>query len=88
MGYLHSRGLITGANIHDDDGVRASEDQHDAMARAMGLNPATCGTIPFSMVNSSYVYALEDIVLKAVEDTGMDFWWIDWYVALLASFAV
>ena len=29
-------------------------------------------------MNESHAYGLEDIVLKAVEDMGMDFWWIDW----------
>jgi alpha-glucosidase (family GH31 glycosyl hydrolase) len=24
------------------------------------------------------MYALEDITVKAVEDLGMDFWWLDW----------
>ena len=65
-------------NLHDDDGIRDSEVTHDALARYLGLNPKTCGTIPFSMVNASYVYGLEDIVLKNVSDQGVDFWWIDW----------
>src|SRR4051812_39876149 len=29
------------------------------MAGALGLNPNTCGTIPFNMVNQSVAYALE-----------------------------
>jgi len=28
--------------------------------------------------NSTYINGLEDIVLKDVENQGMNFWWIDW----------
>jgi hypothetical protein len=49
-----------------------------ALARALGLDPKKCGTIPFNIVNDTMVYSLEDIVLKNVEDQGMTFWWIDW----------
>ena len=42
------------------------------------MDPAKGHTVPFILVNSTWAYALEDIVLKAVEDQGMDFWWIDW----------
>ena len=41
------------------------------MAITMGLDPNTTTTIPFSVVNSSYVYALEDVVLKDLEKQGM-----------------
>lgn len=65
-------------NLHDDDGIRPSEVTYDAMAEYMGINPNTQVTIPFSMVNASYVYGLEDIVLKNLTDQGVEFWWIDW----------
>ena len=44
----------------------------------MGLDPSKTTVIPFSMVNKTYVYALEDIVLGNVSQAGMDFWWIDY----------
>ncbi len=47
------------------------------MAASLGINNGK--TIPFeSCSNASIAYALEDIVLNAVEAGGMDFWWIDW----------
>ena len=79
MGYLKGRGLITLANIHDDNGVGAYEAAFPAMAKAMGVDPSSTDAIPFHICdNETYAKALEDLVLKPVEDTGMDYWWIDW----------
>lgn len=78
MAYLHSKNLHSSANLHDDDGVRVNEDMYTQYAQALGLDPATAGTIPMNLINSTHAYALEDIVVKHDEDLGMDFWWIDW----------
>ncbi len=40
----------------------------------MGLDPTKTKNSPFDLTNKEYVYTLEDVVLKAVEDDGMDFW--------------
>lgn len=66
MARLKGRGLAVGVNLHDDDGVRSTEDMYLPMCQAMGLNPNTEGTIPFSIVNWSYVQPLEDIVLQVL----------------------
>ncbi len=36
------------------------------MAQAVGIDPATQATVPFNLINESWAYSLEDIVLKAV----------------------
>ena len=77
LGYLHERGLSVAANLHDADGINPWEATHSEVARALGL-PPNVGRIPLSLTNQSYMYALEDITVKAVEDLGMDFWWLDW----------
>ena len=77
LSWGHSKGLWVGANLHDANGVHAYETQHAAAVAAMGL-PASTGDLPFTLTNQSYLYALEDVVLKAIEDDGIDFWWIDW----------
>lgn len=73
-------GLITLANLHDDNGVVAGEDEHDAMAAQMGLvPPASTQDIPFEICsNPAYAQALEDAVLLPLEKQGLDYWWIDW----------
>jgi len=78
MGYLHDKGLRTAANLHDANGVGNYDAEFPAMCKAMGLDPATTKSVAFSMVNKTYVYALEDIVLGALNKQGLDFWWIDW----------
>eukprot|EP00939_MAST-03C_sp_MAST-3C-sp1_P004520 g4520.t1 len=79
LGYLHKRGLRVGANLHDATGIGNWEDRFQDVCKSLGVDPASVQkSIPFDLTNKSYVYALEDIVLKAVEDDGMDFWWIDW----------
>jgi len=81
MDYLHQKGLKVGANLHDATGIGKWEDKYDEVCAAMGIDPAHPPGpkgVPFTLTNKTYVYALEDIVLKTIEDDGMDFWWIDW----------
>eukprot|EP00042_Codosiga_hollandica_P032126 m.200668 g.200668 ORF g.200668 m.200668 type:complete len:1028 (+) comp53818_c0_seq1:262-3345(+) len=78
MASLHALGLHMAANIHDADGVGSWETSYSQMAQAVGINPASGQTVPFNLVNSTFAYSLEDLVLKPVLDQGMDFWWIDW----------
>jgi len=77
LSWVHSEGISVAANLHDADGVRSFETQHAAMTAAMGL-PSSTGDLEFTLTNQSYLYALEDVTLRALEDDGMDFWWIDW----------
>eukprot|EP01094_Clydonella_sp_ATCC50884_P030386 TRINITY_DN9908_c0_g1_i1.p1 TRINITY_DN9908_c0_g1~~TRINITY_DN9908_c0_g1_i1.p1 ORF type:complete len:1085 (-),score=270.03 TRINITY_DN9908_c0_g1_i1:780-3968(-) len=78
LGWLHHKGLAVGANLHDDDGVRSTENMYRQLADVMGYAQNSTATIPFSAVNDTYVYGLEDQVLKPLEDIGMSLWWIDW----------
>jgi len=78
MAWLHHQGLRTSCNVHDADGVMNFEVLYPEMAEAMGVDPSTGATIAFSMVNETYVNNLEDIMCLAVENQGVDFWWIDW----------
>jgi len=77
LSWVHHKGVSVAANLHDADGVQAYEAKHAAAAAAMGL-PGSTESLAFTLTNQSYVYALEDVVLRAIEDDGMDFWWIDW----------
>ena len=77
LSWVHGAGVSVAANLHDADGVRSYEAQHASMVTAMGL-PKSTGDLRFTCTNQSYLYALEDVMLRAVEDDGMDFWWIDW----------
>ena len=73
-------GLAVAANLHDADGINTWEDLFQKAATAIEF-PVTETTkkIPFDLSNKTQtLVALEDVVLKSLENDGMDFWWIDW----------
>ena len=76
LGRIHARGVAVGANLHDAEGVGPWEDSYAAVAERMGTPKGKA--VPLDLVNVSYVFALEDEVLRPVEESGVDFWWIDW----------
>lgn len=77
LAYFKARGLAVTLNLHDADGVGPWEDRYSEICAAVGC--AKGDVVPFSVVNETLVYALEDQVLKPLEDdAGVDFWWIDW----------
>jgi len=76
---IKARGLAVTLNLHDANGVHPWEERFQDMCRAIG--GGTCddgGVIPFSIVNQTIAYALEDTVLQPLEHVGVDFWWLDW----------
>jgi alpha-glucosidase (family GH31 glycosyl hydrolase) len=78
IAYLKSRNLAVSLNLHDAAGVNPWETEYENMCAAVGQDSAKGKQIPFSIVNSTILYALEDVVLKPLEEDGVDFWWIDW----------
>jgi hypothetical protein len=44
----------------------------------MGFDPTETNFIPFSSINSTYLFSLEDTVLYPIEKLGVDFWWNDY----------
>ena len=63
---MHAKGLYVAANLHDADGISPWEAQHAAAAAALGLG-SQAGKLAFTLTNESYAFALEDIVLRPVE---------------------
>lgn len=79
LDWLQAKNLRVAMNLHDDNGVQKYEDKFDDMCKAMGLNPDTTSQIQFQICgNKTYAFSLEDVVLKPLEDQGINFWWIDW----------
>lgn len=77
VSYLKHRGLAVTMNLHDANGVNPWEDEYQELAKF--LNHDRGDPILFSIVNETLAYALEDMVLRPLEDqSGIDFWWIDW----------
>lgn len=78
FGELKKRGLAITMNLHPRDGVRYYEEQYEAMARAVGIDPATKKTVEFDLTDPRFRKAYFDILHHPYENEGVDFWWIDW----------
>jgi hypothetical protein len=75
--WLHTRGLAVTLNLHPADGVGPHEDKYADFMRAIGREPDG-STVPFDAGNREYMRALFEKVHKPLEESGVDFWWVDW----------
>jgi len=75
---LHEDGLKTTMNLHPASGIQPWEQAYPAMARAMGVDPATKKYIPFDPTDKKWATNYLDLVLHPLEKQGVDFWWLDW----------
>jgi len=75
---LHGMGLKATLNLHPASGIQPWEDAYPAMARAMGVVPATGQYIPFDITNQKFAINYLDLVHRPLERQGIDFWWLDW----------
>jgi alpha-glucosidase (family GH31 glycosyl hydrolase) len=75
---LHEEGLKTTLNLHPASGIQPWEEAYPAMARAMGMDPATKKYVPFDPTNKDWATNYFDLVLRPLEKQGIDFWWLDW----------
>ena len=78
LDWLHERHLRVTLNDHPADGIRACEDLYPEMAREMGIDPESGIPVDFDASSEKFLNAFEKVVLNRFEDTGVDFWWIDW----------
>ncbi|MCB9430565.1 MAG: SCP2 sterol-binding domain-containing protein [Ardenticatenaceae bacterium] len=78
MAALHERGLKTALNLHPAEGVHPHEEQYEALAERMGIDPATKQPVPFDIVDPDYAQAYFELLHHPDEARGVDFWWIDW----------
>lgn len=78
MNWLHENGLKTALNLHPADGVYPHEEQYEAMATAMGINPETKEPIDFDITNPRFTKNYFELLHHPHEQAGVDFWWMDW----------
>jgi alpha-glucosidase len=79
--FLHwceAHGLQTTLNVHPASGIQPHEEPYPAMARAMGIDPATKKYIPFDIVDKTFAGNYFEQVIHPLERRGIDFWWLDW----------
>ncbi len=75
---LHEDGLKTTMNLHPASGIQPWEEAYPAMARAMGVDPATKKYLPFDPTDKKWATNYLNLVLHPLEKQGVDFWWLDW----------
>ena len=75
---LHGDHLKTSLNLHPASGIQPWEEAYPAMARAMGIDPATKQYVPFDITSKKFTENYFNLVLHPLEKQGIDFWWLDW----------
>ena len=76
--WVHEQGLKVPLNLHPASGVQPHEDAYPAMARAMGMDPATKKYVPFDIASKKFTENYFNILHHPLEKQGVDFWWLDW----------
>ena len=75
---LHAEGLKTTLNLHPASGVQPWERAYPAMAKAMGIDPATKKYVPFDITDKKFATNYMNLLHHPLEKQGIDFWWLDW----------
>ena len=76
--HIHQEGLKVTLNLHPASGIQPWEAAYPAMARAMGIDPATKKYVPFDPTNKKWAENYFNLVLHPLEKQGINFWWLDW----------
>ncbi len=75
---IKAEGLKATLNVHPASGVQPWEQAYPAMARAMGIDPATEKYVPFDITNKKFATNYLNLLHHPLEKQGIDFWWLDW----------
>jgi Glycosyl hydrolases family 31 TIM-barrel domain/Glycosyl hydrolase family 31 C-terminal domain/Domain of unknown function (DUF5110) len=78
LAWTDRQGLRTPLNLHPASGIQPHEAPYPAMARAMGIDPATKQYVPFRIEDKKFAQAYFGNVIHPLERQGVDFWWLDW----------
>ncbi len=78
LDWCHIQDLKVVLNLHPASGIQPWEKSYPAMARAMGVDPATKKYIPFDPTDKKFTENYFKLVLEPLEKEGVNFWWIDW----------
>ncbi len=75
---MHEEGLKATLNMHPASGVQPWESAYPAMAKAMGIDPATKKYVPFDITDKKYAMNYMDLLHHPLEKQGVDFCLLDW----------
>jgi len=75
---LDEKGLAVTLNVHPADGIRAFEEQYEAVADKLNLNKDIDEPAHFDLMDENFRDVYFEEVHHPLEEMGVDFWWIDW----------
>ena len=78
LSWLHEKNFHVTLNVHPSQGIRYYEDCYPQVCRALGRDPESRKTVEFDITDLAFVEAYLDIAHHPLEDSGVDFWWLDW----------
>ena len=80
--WVRNKQIDVTLNLHPADGIKSYEDQYPAMAKWMGVDPATKKDIPWAASDKRFMEGWYNEVLRPMEKMGVSFWWLDWQQGL------
>jgi len=76
--WLNSENLQSTFNLHPADGIKSYEENYPAMAKWMGIDPASKKDIAWQASDKHFMEGWIETQLRPMEKEGVDFWWLDW----------
>jgi len=76
--WTNEKNLKTCLNLHPASGIQPFEERYPQMAKAMGIDPATKKYVPFDITDKKFATNYMNEILRPLENSGVDFWWLDW----------
>ena len=83
--WMHQNGLKVSLNLHPADGVDDDEDFFTELRTDMGL-PASTKVVPWNLSDKKFYHNMFNRIIRAREQQGVDFWWIDWQQNLTSKY--
>ena len=83
--WMHQQGLKVSLNLHPADGVDADEDFFQQLRTDMGLG-ADAKVVPWNLSDPKFYHYMFNSIIRAREQQGVDFWWIDWQQNLTSKY--
>ncbi len=76
--YLHDRGIRLGVNIDPAEGIHTHEKNYELLANNLGVKDKQI--IPFNVYDKIFIANYLDLLITPLRNSGVDFFWIDYYV--------
>ncbi|UOB18454.1 glycoside hydrolase family 31 protein [Abyssalbus ytuae] len=78
MAWTNKQHLKTALNLHPASGISNMEKHYEEFAGVYGFDTSKKEYIPFNMSDKKWAKTYFDVILKPMEEWGVDFWWLDW----------